>query len=119
MTMGLPSPDDSNFQWIMGIGGTVIAGIFAFAFKRTQSVEDRLNHRIDAADERIDKFREEVRKESDAADDRLWQAVNSNRAEAQERQIKILEMMATKDDIRELGRDLGQRIEAALNRVRP
>lgn len=99
-------------QWVLGIAGTAIAGIFAYSFKRTQAVEDRLNHRIDAADERIDKFREEVRKEADAADDRLWQAVNANRAEASERQIEILKTMATKDDVRELGR----RIEAAISR---
>jgi hypothetical protein len=114
--MGIPSPDDSTFQWIMGISGTVVAGVFAFAFKRTQSVEDRLNHRIDAADDRIDKFRDEVRKEADAADDRLWQAVNANRAETQAHLNEILKTMATKDDVRELGR----RIEAALaQRVTP
>lgn len=116
--MGIPTPDDSTFQWLMGGFVTLASGVFAFAFKRIQTAEDRANHRIDAADERIDKFREEVRKESDAADDRLWQAVNANRAEAQAHMNEILKTMATKDDVRELGRDLGQRIEAAINRVR-
>lgn len=110
--MGMPAPDDSAFQWIVGGLATLTAGAFAFVFKRIQSVEERANDRIDACDENIDKFRTEVRQEASAADDRLWLAVNQNRTEAQAGLNEILKSMATKEDLREMGR----RIEAALAR---
>ncbi|MDB5358834.1 MAG: hypothetical protein JWO51_131 [Rhodospirillales bacterium] len=115
--MGLQLPEDAGlFQWIIAGVATAGAGALVFVARslggRIEAVEARGNVRVDAADKRIDTFREEVRKEADAGDDRLWQAVNTNRAEAEARQREILTTMATKDDVRELGR----RIEAAITR---
>jgi hypothetical protein len=121
----MPAPDDSGFQWLMG--GIVTLGLAAFGFvfkrvdsveKRVDSVERRANVRIDATDANIDKFRNEMRQEFDVSYNRLWQAITENRAEAEARQVRILETMVTKDDLRALGNDMSMRIEAVVNRVR-
>lgn len=110
--MGMPAPDDSAFQWVVGGLVAMGAGAFAFVFKRMQAIEERANDRIDAADTNIDKFRAELRQEATAADDRLWHAIDTMRTDFQSRHDEIMRTMVTKEDLREMGR----RLEAALAR---
>lgn len=111
--MPMPVSDDTSlFQWIIGGIVTIFGIAVGFAFKRIDGVEKRIEGRIDDLSDDVDTGRQEDRKDGKADDDRLWSAVNTNRTAHEQRLADILTTMATKDDIR----DLGRRLEAAISR---